>query len=145
MKIRWRRHCWKFAGRRSTLSPVCSPLFSFNGWSGGNVVSRLAAPRSLRYSPATCSRPRRLVRGLSSLPTGMFRVLTRINVSNVSTEMFGRLGRLSVRRARLLRPFTLFCLSDILSELHWSCFERRPFLRVCGLECVPLSGPVFRL
>ena len=75
----------------------------------------------------------------------MFRVSTRIHVSTVSTEMVGRLGELSVRRTCLLGLFTLFCLSDIVSGLHWSCFERRPFHRVCGLRCVPLSGAVFRL
>ena len=144
MKTRWRRHCWKFSGRRSTLSPVYPPFLSLTGGRGKYCKSVGCSAQSTLF-PVTCSRPRRLVRGLSSLPTGMFRVLTRINVSNVSTEMFGRLGRLSVRRTCSLGPFTLFCLSDILSELHWSCFERRPFLRVSGLECVPLSGPVFRL
>ena len=46
----------------------------------------------------------------------------------------------------LARVFvTLFSLNDRLSELHWAFFERRPFLRVCGLKECSLSGPVFRL
>ena len=45
MKFRWRRHCWKFAGRRSTLSPVKDELgWKSVGWllPGTKVGSRSA-------------------------------------------------------------------------------------------------------